>query len=82
MESIRSINGAEGAVGCKGHAKAKQFRVCDLVLRVLGFALTLGAAIVLGVDKQTKVVAVKFVDTLPALNIPVTAKWHYLSAFV
>jgi hypothetical protein len=43
--------------------------------------LTLAAAIVLGVDKQTKVVPIKIVDTLPAINLPVSAKWHYLSAF-
>ncbi|KAJ8766351.1 hypothetical protein K2173_022410 [Erythroxylum novogranatense] len=54
----------------------------DVLLRVLAFALTLTSAIVLGVNKQTKVVSVKLVDTLPAVNVPVVAKWHYLSAFV
>jgi len=54
---------------------------CDLLLRVLALVLTLAAAIVLGVDKQTKVVPIKIVDTLPAINLPVSAKWHYLSAF-
>ncbi|KAF9678035.1 hypothetical protein SADUNF_Sadunf08G0170000 [Salix dunnii] len=56
-------------------------RTCDLLLRVLAFVLTLAAAIVLGVDKQTKVVPIKVVDTLPPISLPVSAKWHYLSAF-
>ncbi|XP_057475402.1 CASP-like protein 1E1 [Actinidia eriantha] len=57
-------------------------RCSEFGLRVLAFALTLVAPIVLGVDKQTKVVPVPVVSTLPPLNIAVTAKWHYLSAFV
>ncbi|XP_062174860.1 CASP-like protein 1E2 [Alnus glutinosa] len=40
----------------------------DLILRVLALVLTLAAAILLGVDKQTKGSQ--------------TAKWHYVSAFV
>lgn len=56
--------------------------VCDLVVRALAFALTLVAAIVVGVDKQTKVVHIKLIDSLPPLSAPLTAKWHYLSAFV
>ena len=56
-------------------------RTCDLLLRVLALVLTLAAAIVLGVDKQTKVVPIKVVDTLPPISLPVSAKWHYLSAF-
>ncbi|KAK4265688.1 hypothetical protein QN277_026705 [Acacia crassicarpa] len=62
--------------------KSKKVRVCDLVLRVLGLVFTLVAAVLLGVDKQTKVIGVKLVDTLPAINVPVSAKYHYLSAFV
>ncbi|GFZ14042.1 hypothetical protein Acr_24g0002320 [Actinidia rufa] len=57
-------------------------RCSEFGLRVSAFALTLVAPIVLGVDKQTKVVPVPVVSTLPPLNIAVTAKWHYLSAFV
>ncbi|CAI8610571.1 unnamed protein product [Vicia faba] len=37
---------------------------------------------VIGMDKQTKVVPIKIVDSLPPFNVPVSAKWHYLSAFV
>ncbi|XP_022138120.1 CASP-like protein 1E1 [Momordica charantia] len=46
----------------------------EVVLRVLGFVLSFVAAIVVGLDKQTKVI--------PALDLVVSAKWHYLSAFV
>jgi hypothetical protein len=62
-------------------SRSEGARTCDLLLRVLALVLTLAAAIVLGVDKQTKVVPIKIVDTLPAINLPVSAKWHYLSAF-
>ncbi|KDP40019.1 hypothetical protein JCGZ_02017 [Jatropha curcas] len=53
-----------------------------LFLRAVALVLTLAAAIVLGVNKQSEVVPIKLVDSLPPLNIPVTAKWHHLSAFV
>ena len=71
----------EGEIGVN-NVKNKKVRVCDLVLRISGLVFTLVAAVLLGVDKQTKVVSVKFIDTLPALNVPVTAKYHYLSAFL
>jgi len=57
-------------------------RFSELGLRFLAFALTLVAAILVGVDKQTKIVAIPVVSTLPPLNVPVTAKFHYFSAFV
>ncbi|XP_052190377.1 CASP-like protein 1E2 [Diospyros lotus] len=53
-----------------------------MALRALGMALSLAAAIVVGVDKQTVMVEVSVVDSLPPLHLPVTAKWHHLSAFV
>ncbi|KAI5650682.1 hypothetical protein M9H77_36687 [Catharanthus roseus] len=63
-------------------ANKKTVRGSDVVLRFLAFALTLVAAIVLGVDKQSKVVSVSIVPSLPPINAFLTAKWHYLSAFV
>ncbi|KAM7485126.1 hypothetical protein LguiA_001135 [Lonicera macranthoides] len=57
-------------------------RCADLVLRIVGLALTLVAAIVLGIDKQTKVVPLTVVSTIPPVYLPVSAKWHYMSAFV
>ncbi|XVE82066.1 hypothetical protein DITRI_Ditri15bG0116900 [Diplodiscus trichospermus] len=54
----------------------------ELVLRVMAVLLTLAAAIVLGVDKQTKIVPIQITPTLPPVNVAAQAKWHYLSAFV
>ncbi|KAF3956408.1 hypothetical protein ACB098_02G038900 [Castanea mollissima] len=53
----------------------------ELLARLLAFALTFVAAILFGINKQTKVVPVLITPTLP-LNVTVSAKWHYLSAFV
>ncbi|GKA37847.1 mutator type transposase [Tanacetum coccineum] len=44
--------------------------------------LTLAAAVVLGVNKQVTTVAVTLAPSLPPVNLPVTAKWHDMSAFV
>ncbi|KAG9129650.1 hypothetical protein Leryth_017734 [Lithospermum erythrorhizon] len=63
-------------------ANKRSFRCSDLVLRFLALALTLVAAIVLGVNKETKNVSMEILPKLPPLTVPVTAKWHYLSAFV
>lgn len=57
-------------------------RSCDLVLRILGLGLTLVAAVVAGVDKETQTISVTLVDTLPPLRIPITAKWNDLSSSV
>ncbi|XP_073141537.1 CASP-like protein 1E2 [Henckelia pumila] len=62
-------------------ANKKSFRGWDFVLRVLALALCLAAAVVLGVNKQNTTVPVSLVPTLPPVNVPVTAKFHYLSAF-
>ncbi|CAA0807132.1 CASP-like protein 1E1 [Striga hermonthica] len=63
-------------------ANKRKLRGSDVILRFLALALSLAAAVVLGVDKETTTVAMTLVPTLPAVNVPVTAKWHYLSAFV
>ncbi|XP_009369107.1 CASP-like protein 1E2 [Pyrus x bretschneideri] len=55
---------------------------CEPLLRILALVLTLTASIVLGVSKQTEIVTMKVIPTLPPIDIPATAKWHYLSAFV
>uniref|UniRef100_A0A2P2J4H1 CASP-like protein n=2 Tax=Rhizophora mucronata TaxID=61149 RepID=A0A2P2J4H1_RHIMU len=82
MESqSKAVLGVMEGVESKG-ASQKGVSKSDLLLRVLALVLTLTAAIVLGVDKQTTTVPVKLVDTLPAVNITVVAKWSYLSAFV
>ncbi|XVF32706.1 hypothetical protein REPUB_Repub17cG0106100 [Reevesia pubescens] len=61
---------------------SRRVRYCDGVLRFLGLLLTLVAAILTGVDKETKTIAVSISKTLPTLHVPVTAKWHYMSALV
>ena len=82
----RSIDGMEG-----GERKGEELQVakpapaaahCAFLVRVLALILTLAAAIVVGTDKQTKVVPLKLVDTLPPVDVPVAAKWRYLSAVV
>ncbi|CAI0626937.1 unnamed protein product [Linum tenue] len=59
----------------------KGLRTGELVLRAGALLLTLAAAIVLGINKQTKTVPVQIISTMPPVNVPVSAKWHYLSAF-
>lgn len=66
----------------KVETKGRRMRSCEVVLRLLALALTLVAAIVLGVNKETKMVPMTLSPSLPPLNVPVTAKWRYLSAFV
>ncbi|CAH9136717.1 unnamed protein product [Cuscuta epithymum] len=62
--------------------KLNNVRWADFALRLLALALTFTAALVLGLDKQTKAVTMQILPTLPPVNIPVTAKSHHLSAFV
>ncbi|XP_058200202.1 CASP-like protein 1E1 [Rhododendron vialii] len=57
-------------------------RSLELVLRVVGMGFSLVAAVMVGVDKETEVVALTVVDTLPPLHVSLTAKWYYMSAFV
>lgn len=63
-------------------ANKRTFRGFDVVLRFLAVGLCLAAAVLLGVNKQSTTVPVTLVPSLPPVNVPVTAKWHYLSAFV
>ncbi|XP_022138619.1 CASP-like protein 1E2 [Momordica charantia] len=57
-------------------------RFYDLILRLVALLLTLAAAVVIGADKQTKTVPLQLAAALPPLYVPVTARWHYLSALV
>ncbi|GAU37737.1 hypothetical protein TSUD_382300 [Trifolium subterraneum] len=54
----------------------------NLILRLCGLVLTLVAATVIATDKQTTVIPIKLTDSLPPLDVPVTAKWQYMSAYV
>jgi hypothetical protein len=87
-----SINGSSrraaymGAAGVGSRAAAGSTPpaadACSVALRAFVLAATLVAAIVMGVDRQTRTVQVTLADTLPPLQVPVTANWTYSSAFV
>lgn len=82
MESKSSNGGLDGLENEVRVANKRGMVSCEYLLRLLALALTLSAAVILSVDKQTKLVTIKIVDTLPPITLAVTAKWHYLSAFV
>ncbi|KAJ8898683.1 hypothetical protein K2173_004717 [Erythroxylum novogranatense] len=60
----------------------KKGRSGEVILRMLVVLLTLVASIVVGVDKETTTVSITLMSSLPPLQIPVTAKWQYMSALV
>ncbi|AEE83630.1 putative casparian strip membrane protein [Arabidopsis thaliana] len=78
-ESKNKVDGMEMEKGKKESGSRKGL---ELTMRVLALVLTMVAATVLGVAKQTKVVPIKLIPTLPPLNVSTTAKASYLSAFV
>ena len=80
METEHAAN--NGMVRKDGGGKVGNGGLREVVLRVLALVLTLVAAILLGVDKQTKIVSVTISPGLPPFNVPATAKFNYLSAFV
>ncbi|XP_076956348.1 CASP-like protein 1E2 [Bidens hawaiensis] len=63
-------------------AGKSSFNFKDFSVRFIALALTLVAAVLLGVDKETTTVSVTIVSSLPPLDLPVTAKWTEMSAFV
>ncbi|KAL0537958.1 hypothetical protein IC582_026950 [Cucumis melo] len=68
--------------GSRSETTTRTGRFCDLIVRFVAMILTLAAAVVIGVDKQTKTVPLQLAVSLPPLHVPVTARWHYLSSFV
>ncbi|KAF2552377.1 hypothetical protein F2Q68_00036986 [Brassica cretica] len=79
QERKNNMNGMEIE---KGKRESGSRKVLELTMRVLALVLTMVAATVLGVAKQTKVVSIKLIPTLPPLDVSTTAKASYLSAFV
>ncbi|KAF2310998.1 hypothetical protein GH714_018985 [Hevea brasiliensis] len=75
-------HGAMDGVENRRAKEGRAWRISFFLLRVMALVLTLAASIVLGVNKQSTVAQIQAVDGLPPLRVPVTAKWHYLSAFV
>lgn len=76
-DSRRSYMGAAAAAPSKPAVDG-----CGVALRVFILAATLVGAVVMVLDRQTTTVQVTIADTLPPLQVPVTAKWSYSSAFV
>lgn len=81
LEQINRVVGDEEKERDVGVGMKRKVRYADLIIRLMALVLSLTAAIILGLDKQTKVVPITLVSTLPPINVPVTAKYHYLSAF-
>ncbi|KAF8660564.1 hypothetical protein HU200_057587 [Digitaria exilis] len=73
--------GGVGAVAPGGRSGVP-VDACGVAMRAFVVAATLVAAVVMGVDRQTRTIQITLADTLPPLEVPVTAKWSYSSAFV
>ncbi|GJY41394.1 CASP-like protein 1E2 [Tanacetum coccineum] len=58
--------------------RRSSFNGKDLTVRFLALTLTLIAAVLLGVDKETTIVAITLVPSLPPVDLPVTAKWIHM----
>ncbi|XP_021867311.2 CASP-like protein 1E1 [Spinacia oleracea] len=71
-----------GLDGTQRKEEKEGIKLSEIVLRVLALLLTLIAAILLGLNKQTKIVPIKISPDLPAFDVPVSAKTSYVSAFV
>ncbi|KAF8015050.1 hypothetical protein BT93_H0748 [Corymbia citriodora subsp. variegata] len=59
----------------------KAVRRPELLLRTLALVLTLAAAVMVGVSKESKTVSVPISQSF-TLHVRATAKWQYMSAFV
>ncbi|KAK1351869.1 hypothetical protein POM88_053874 [Heracleum sosnowskyi] len=81
MEQMNKVVGDEEKERDVKVGMKRKLRYTELYIRWLTLILSLAAAIILGLDTQTKVVPITLVSTLPPINVPVTAKYHYLSAF-
>jgi hypothetical protein len=74
--------GGVGAPAAGGGGRGAPVDACGVALRVFVLAATLVSAVVMGVDRQTRTIQITLADTLPPLQVPVTAKWSFSSAFV
>ncbi|KAF8676418.1 hypothetical protein HU200_046964 [Digitaria exilis] len=73
---------AGGGCAMGGGGRGVPVDACGVAMRAFVVAATLVAAVVMGVDRQTRTIRITLADTLPPLEVPVTAKWSYSSAFV
>ncbi|PNY04412.1 CASP-like protein vit_07s0104g01350-like protein [Trifolium pratense] len=75
-KSKGSVDGVQSDVKVVEMRTIWKSSVYDVLLRVLAFLLTLTATIIVGVDKETKIISYS------ELQFKVTAKWEYMSAIV
>lgn len=64
------------------HGGARRSSGLLFVLRLLGFTLTFAATVVMALAKDTKVIPIPILSGMPPMDVPVPAKWQYMSAFV
>ncbi|KAL2899994.1 CASP-like protein 1E2 [Bienertia sinuspersici] len=81
MEVSNNMQKSNDKQGQANH-HAIEFGCSESVLRVLALLLTLTAAILLGLDKQTKIVPLQLSPSLPPFYLPAVAKYTYVSAYV
>ncbi|XP_057960130.1 CASP-like protein 1E1 [Malania oleifera] len=84
-----AVDGGDTAGGGRGRGsrssrweRPRWWSPCYVVVRILALAFTLGAAVVLGLNRETEVVPVSLFPDMAPVHVRVPAKWHYLSAFV
>ncbi|KAK3193989.1 hypothetical protein Dsin_025299 [Dipteronia sinensis] len=82
MDTGGAVSSTSSVKVVESSTSKRVMRCSDMMLRILGLLVTLVAAVLVGVDKETKVLSVTVIKTLPPLHVPVTAKWQYLSALV
>lgn len=63
-------------------AEKRNMRRYDVALRLTSLTFNLGAAVLLGLDKQTEMVTARVDPTRPPVSFMATAKWSYLPSFV
>ena len=71
-----SVDGVHSDVKVVEGPTRKAVRPYDVLLRFLGLSLTLVATIIVGVDKETKIIS------YAGMSFKATAKWEYMSATV
>ncbi|XP_068663052.1 CASP-like protein 1E2 [Aristolochia californica] len=76
-EGARSTPGQEITVKV---VNQKSIWPSDFLLRLLAVLTTVTASIVMGVDKETRMIPFSLSPNLPPLEFPVPARWHYVSA--
>ncbi|KAF5206491.1 Casp-like protein 1e1 [Thalictrum thalictroides] len=77
-----NMDGTQGIESGVKVANPRTVRSSDFFLRFLALITSLVAIIVLATSKETEIVPVIVIPTLPAINVELSAKWQYVQAFV